>query len=201
MVAGSLGEISGCLIRVPVEVIKQRTQAVQHPNSLSAFMHIVRSHNGLEFWREMYRGGGITLLRELPFTMIQFPLWEALKAWHMSQFSSTAISTNSGKKSVSANLRAADTIGAVPSALYGSLAGAVAAGLTTPLDVLKTRLMLSRERVDAVTMLNSILKESGPKALFAGIGPRMMWISIGGAIFLGSYQWAWNEMESMRHTL
>ncbi|KAF2668045.1 mitochondrial carrier [Microthyrium microscopicum] len=198
MVAGSFGEIAGCVIRVPVEVVKQRAQANQHPSSFSSLMHIVRSNNGLAFVREMYRGGGITLLRELPFTMIQFPLWEALKAWHVTRMSTPVSSIEDKNGSVSESLRKADTIGAIPSALYGSAAGAVAAGLTTPLDVLKTRLMLSKERVGALHMFSTILKESGPRALFAGIGPRVMWISIGGAIFLGSYQWASNEMESRR---
>lgn len=29
----------------------------------------------------------------------------------------------------------------------------------------------------------------GPKALFAGVVPRTLWISAGGAVFLGSYEW------------
>jgi solute carrier family 25 S-adenosylmethionine transporter 26 len=185
MIAGSLGETAGCLIRVPVEVVKQRAQAVQFKSSKDAFMNIVRSHNGLHFIRELYRGAGITLLREIPFTMIQFPLWEALKVWHVSR------NTVPGGLDVEAR----ENIGAVPSALYGSMAGAIGAGLTTPLDVLKTRLMLSRERVGALVMLKQILRDSGPKALFAGIVPRVGWISVGGAVFLGSYQWAHNAME------
>jgi solute carrier family 25 S-adenosylmethionine transporter 26 len=78
--------------------------------------------------------------------------------------------------------------------LLGSVAGAVAAGITTPLDVLKTRMMLAKERQPMFTMLSTILRESGPRAFFAGIGPRVGWISVGGAIFLGSYQWASNVL-------
>jgi solute carrier family 25 S-adenosylmethionine transporter 26 len=74
------------------------------------------------------------------------------------------------------------------------MSGAVAAGITTPLDVLKTRMMLASEKVRAGEMLSRILRESGPRALFAGLGPRIGWISVGGAIFLGSYQWAINLM-------
>ena len=86
------------------------------------------------------------------------------------------------------------------SALSGSLAGAVAAGLTTPLDVLKTRVMLERRSQreaagrgnSVLRLLTQIRRESGWKGLFKGVGPRTAWISIGGAIFLGTYQWAWN---------
>ena len=76
--------------------------------------------------------------------------------------------------------------------MLGSVAGAVAAAVTTPLDVLKTRMMLAREKQPMVSMLRSIMRESGPRAFFAGLGPRVGWISVGGAIFLGSYQWASN---------
>lgn len=195
MLAASLGETAACVVRVPTEVVKQRAQAVQHPSSLAALMHIIRSNQGSEIVRELYRGGGITLLREVPFTIIQFPLWEAMKIWHVRRFSQ--VSGRPGlvdHKGTKTDWHAADSIAALPSALYGSLAGAVAAALTCPLDVLKTRLMLSRERVGAFTMLRQILRTSGPGALFAGIAPRTAWISVGGAVFLGSYQWASNLM-------
>ena len=180
MAAASAGEVAACAVRVPTEVVKQRAQAVQYPSSLSALMGILsqRSSIGLAgVWRELYRGWGITVMREVPFTVIQFPLWEALKS---SYSSSSHTNTNQ--------------VSAGESAVFGSIAGAIAAGVTTPLDVLKTRLMLAREKVPATQMLGQILRESGPGAFFKGVGPRVMWISIGGAVFLGSYQWAINRL-------
>lgn len=120
-------------------------------------------------------------MREVPFTVIQFPLWESMKEYRRRK---------SGK----------DEISAVESGLFGSIAGAVAAGTTTPLDVLKTRMMLAKEKTGMVPLLKQILKDSGPRAFFAGIGPRILWISAGGAIFLGSYQWAHNALEGERRT-
>ena len=87
-----------------------------------------------------------------------------------------------------------DQVTAFESAVFGSVSGAMAATVTTPLDVLKTRLMLAREQSGMVSMLGQILRESGPRAFWAGIGPRVFWISAGGAIFLGSYQWACNAL-------
>lgn len=114
-------------------------------------------------------------MREVPFTIIQFPLWEGLKKWREN---------STGRERTTA----------FESGVVGSVAGAVAAGVTTPLDVLKTRLMLAKEKVGAGELLVKILKESGPRAFFAGMGPRILWISAGGAVFLGSYQWAYNAM-------
>jgi solute carrier family 25 S-adenosylmethionine transporter 26 len=181
MAAASLGEVAACAVRVPTEVVKQRAQARQYPSSLSALTSILsqRSTIGITgVWRELYRGWSITVFREVPFTVIQFPLWEAMKT---SRLRST------GK----------DQISATESAIAGSMSGAVAAGITTPLDVLKTRMMLAREKTGMFTLLNTILRENGWKAFFAGIGPRVMWISIGGAIFLGSYQWAYNSIRGL----
>jgi solute carrier family 25 S-adenosylmethionine transporter 26 len=192
MLAASLGEVAACAVRVPTEVVKQRAQALQFAGSGAALAHILRSYSGARLVRELYRGGGVTLLREVPFTIVQFPLWEALKARHRTFFSSSSSSS------------ATYTVGALPSAVYGSIAGAVAAGVTTPLDVLKTRLMLATERIGAIDMLRQIIRESGVRALFAGLGPRMAWISIGGAVFLGSYQWAYNMLDGeaeMEHYL
>jgi solute carrier family 25 S-adenosylmethionine transporter 26 len=36
--------------------------------------------------------------------------------------------------------------------------------------------------------MSRIAREEGPKTLFRGIVPRVTWISIGGAIFLGVYE-------------
>jgi solute carrier family 25 (mitochondrial S-adenosylmethionine transporter), member 26 len=179
MLAASMGEIAACAVRVPTEVIKQRAQAKQHPSSLSALTHILgqrKTHGVTHVWRELYRGWGITVMREVPFTVIQFPLWEGMKKWSLRQRQSS---------------KPADVTG-LEGALFGSISGAIAAGLTTPLDVLKTRMMLSTERVSALGMTRRIFAQEGGRVFFSGIGPRTMWISIGGAVFLGSYQWASN---------
>ncbi len=181
MVAASLGEIAACAVRVPTEVVKQRAQAKQYPSSLSALTSILSQRSTIGFvgvWRELYRGWGITIFREVPFTVIQFPLWESLKRLRLQQ---------SG----------ASQIPAYESGLIGSFAGAVAASITTPLDVLKTRMMLAKTRRGLVGLTKEMLKEEGASAFFKGVGPRTMWISIGGAVFLGSYQWAYNALEGL----
>ncbi|KAL0940593.1 mitochondrial s-adenosylmethionine transporter [Colletotrichum truncatum] len=190
MLAASLGEIAACAIRVPTEVVKQRAQAGQHGGSSAAALRSILgqySAVGLSgVWRELYRGWGITVLREVPFTIIQFPLWERLKRWGRER-----------KQNKNWKLDAPQTeyeVSAVESALYGSVAGAAAAGITTPLDVLKTRVMLSKEKAKVGDVLRGIYREHGIRPFFAGVGPRVMWISIGGAIFLGSYQFAANTL-------
>jgi solute carrier family 25 (mitochondrial S-adenosylmethionine transporter), member 26 len=80
-------------------------------------------------------------------------------------------------------------------ALLGSIAGGVAAAVTTPLDVVKTRLMTQAGSTGGadrykgwVDAFRRIPREEGVGALFRGIRPRVMFISIGGAIFIGSFE-------------
>lgn len=180
MLAASAGEVAACAVRVPTEVVKQRAQAGQHASSVAALSSILRKRHTMGYaavGRELYRGWAITVMREVPFTVIQFPLWEGMKRWSVGGVSSAQVP-------------------ALQSALLGSAAGAIAAGLTTPLDVLKTRMMLAKDRQSVFQLASRTYREEGVEVFFRGIGPRTMWISIGGAVFLGSYQWASNMLGS-----
>ncbi|XP_035008695.1 S-adenosylmethionine mitochondrial carrier protein isoform X2 [Hippoglossus stenolepis] len=78
-------------------------------------------------------------------------------------------------------------------AVCGAFAGAIAAFVTTPLDVAKTRIMLAKAgsttaRGNIPTVLYDVWKSRGLTGLFAGTMPRMAFISVGGFIFLGAYE-------------
>ena len=193
MLASSFGEVAACAIRVPTEVVKQRAQAgLFGGSSLLAFKDILalrHSHGSVTMVKELYRGGGITVVREIPFTIIQFSLWEYIK-------------TANSERQTRQKGRQQGLVTARESAIFGSLAGAVAAGLTTPLDVLKTRIMLARRQREGApdirkgvsAIVSEIRSQEGWRGFFRGFLPRVGWISTGGAIFLGTYQWAWNAL-------
>jgi solute carrier family 25 S-adenosylmethionine transporter 26 len=155
-------------------------------------------------WGFVYWGWGITVMGVVPFPILQFPLWVGLMAWGGERrartgrglFGDVGVHGTPGK-----GKGAVGEVSAAESGLYGSLAGGVAAAVTTPLDVLKTRVMLSTRRESIGQIVRGILKENGVRPFFAGIGPRVMWISIGGAIFLGSYQWAVNALEEKKQVI
>ena len=62
------------------------------------------------------------------------------------------------------------------------------------MDVAKTRIMLAEAGSDmakkssARFALKVVFKEKGVKGLFAGVIPRTLWMSIGGALFFGVYE-------------
>lgn len=170
MLAASIGELVACGVRVPYEVVKLRAQTSSVSlKTLSLFKKILMS----EGVPGIYRGYVSTISREIPFSMIQYPIWEGLREKHKNHH---------GKP-----------VTALESAYYGSLAGGIAAFITTPLDVAKTRIMLadSSDRLASGNVgyaLKQIYLEKGVLGLFAGALARIFWISAGGAIYLGSYE-------------
>ncbi|XP_076468737.1 mitochondrial S-adenosylmethionine carrier protein-like isoform X2 [Babylonia areolata] len=169
MLAASVGEVTGCLLRVPVEVIKQRAQTSPHLSSLAIFKSTVAS----EGFKGLYRGYLSTVTREIPFSLIQFPLWELFKKMWSE--------------------KTKRPIEAWQSSLCGALAGGISAAVTTPLDVAKTRIMLAEKdsrtaRGNVWHVMGHVYSQQGLPGIFSGIAPRVTWISIGGAIFLGIYE-------------
>eukprot|EP01040_Poterioochromonas_malhamensis_P003815 gene3815-4075_t len=189
MTAAGIGELVACLVRVPTDVVKQRYQAKMiQSNSLTEAIATIYRQEGLR--KGFYTGYFSTILRELPFSFIQFPLYE----W-MKKVIERSILDNERK------------VRSYEAAVCGSISGGIAAALTTPLDVIKTRLMLGKDKhgvayngmVDTIRRISleandvSTSSTSTPlqrqvRVFFAGLGPRVMWISIGGFIFFGAYE-------------
>lgn len=170
-IASSTGEVVACLIRVPTSIVTQRLQVGQH----SSFKEAIRVTYATSGVGGFYVGYGTLVAREIPFSFIQFPIYERLKKqWGERQGEPT---------------------GPVQGACCGSVAGGFAGACTTPLDVCKTRIMLEKtvegqkKKYDGtITTLRTIVKEEGGSALFKGIGPRVFWITFGGFIFFGAYE-------------
>merc|ERR1719335_405875 len=73
-------------------------------------------------------------------------------------------------------------------ALCGSISGGIAAAITTPLDVAKTRIMLGQSDSGFVGTISKVAREEGAAAIFSGLGPRTFWIGLGGFVFFGAYE-------------
>lgn len=164
LTAGALGGVAASFIRVPTEVVKQRMQTGQFASAPDA----VRMIASKEGFRGLYAGYGSFLLRDLPFDAIQFCLYEQLRIGY--------------------KLAAKRDLNDPENAIIGAFAGALTGAITTPLDVIKTRLMTQGSANQYTGILNcvqTVVREEGPRALLKGIGPRVLWIGIGGSIFFG----------------
>lgn len=176
--SAAVGETIACGIRVPVEVIKQRSQADTGRSSMQHLKITIKSEGG----KGLFRGYTVMVMREIPFSFIQFPIWEQLKL---------LISARTGQPCTKSH-----------AVICGAIAGGIAAFATNPLDVSKTRVMLADKSSQmsggsVMYALRTVFQENGVKGLFAGVVPRVTWISIGGAIFLGGYETAAQILEQV----
>lgn len=162
LTAGAIGGAASSLIRVPTEVVKQRMQLSEFKSAPDAVRLILRK----EGIKGLYAGYGSFLLRDLPFDAIQFCIYEQLRIGY--------------KLVAKRDLKDAEH------AIIGAFAGVFTGAVTTPLDVLKTRLMVqghANQYNGIISCAKTILREEGAGAFLKGIEPRVLWIGIGGSIF------------------
>ncbi|KAM7507778.1 hypothetical protein LguiA_018231 [Lonicera macranthoides] len=180
LTAGAVGGAASSIVRVPTEaggkveeleklgvlqeVVKQRMQTGQFASAPDAVRLIVAK----EGFKGLFAGYGSFLLRDLPFDAIQFCIYEQLRIGY--------------------KLAARRDLNDPENAIIGAFAGAITGAITTPLDVIKTRLMVqgsANQYKGIFDCVGTIARDEGPTAFLKGIGPRVMWIGIGGSIFFG----------------
>lgn len=172
MFAASIGEMLACIIRVPTEIAKQRKQTYIGSEKRSSVRILVHAFQTEGLRKGVYRGFLSTVVRDLPFSFIELPLWEMFKTVFRER--------NNGE------------ITSFQSALCGSVAGGLAAAVTTPLDLAKTRIMLAEDyavtrKLRIKPVLSDIYLQAGLRGLFAGVLPRMTAFMLGGFVFFGFY--------------
>ncbi|KAK9741500.1 hypothetical protein RND81_03G110700 [Saponaria officinalis] len=162
----------GTATRIPCEVLKQRLQAGLFDNVGEAIVGTWQQ-DGL---KGFFRGTGVTLCREVPLYVAGMGLYAESKklAQHL----------------LGRELEAWETIA------VGALSGGIAAVVTTPFDVLKTRMMTAPHgRPVSTSMIAfSILQHEGPLGFFKGAIPRFFWVAPLGAMNFAGYELAKKAM-------
>ena len=167
--AAATAAVSASFIRVPTEVIKSRMQVGQFQSAVTAMKTIVKQ----EGVTGIYAGYKSFLLRDITFDVIEFVSYEQIRQYYLQS------------KGPDAKLNA------IEGSAIGAVAGALTATFTTPFDVIKTRMMLQgRNKVysGVIDCTRKMILEEGMGSLFKGVGPRVTWISIGGAVFFGALE-------------
>ncbi|GER29364.1 mitochondrial carrier protein [Striga asiatica] len=187
-------------------VIKQRIQTGQFASAPEAARLIVAK----EGFRGLYAGFGSFLLRDLPFDAIQFCIYEQLRIGYkladglaLQPLESNPWKMFQGYINLDVSLARRD-LNDPENAIIGAFAGAITGAMTTPLDVIKTRLMIqvgSKKQYNGIVhCINTILKEEGSSAFLRGMGARVVWIGIGGSIFFGVLEKS-KQLLARRHPL
>lgn len=176
----------GATIRVPMEAVKMRQQAavydlgiVQGLRSLFASPDCLRQLSHLVVPQ--------TIWHDLPYGLVHWALYETLKPRLIvafERFLPTPV-TESQHRRVSST--------ALPAMLSGLATGLVVGAVTTPLDVIKTRVVVGRGRHNPNATirgeLRTVLRDYGVvKGLFGGISMRIAWISMNEGMYFGAYE-------------
>ncbi|GMN60534.1 hypothetical protein TIFTF001_029636 [Ficus carica] len=145
LAAGFIGGAASSLIRVPTEVVKQRIQMGQFTSAPVA-VHLIVAKEG---FKGLYAGYGSFLLRDLPFDAIQFCMYEQLRIGY--------------------KLVARRELNDLETAIIGAFAGAITGAITTPLDVIKTRLMVqgsAKQYKGICDCITTVVREEGNHVFF-----------------------------------
>ncbi|CAH1775700.1 unnamed protein product [Owenia fusiformis] len=156
MVAGGTAGGSQVVFTNPLEIVKIRLQVAGEIASTAKSVSAISVIKELGFFG-LYKGASACLLRDIPFSAIYFPSYAHGKK---------LLSDENGHNH--------------PSTLFaaGVVAGIPAAGLTTPADVIKTRLQVAA-RAGQTTYSGimdcfvKIMREEGPRALWKGAPARV----------------------------
>lgn len=175
LVAGSVARSLACIACSPIELTRTRMQAykefqpgVKPPGMWKTLLGVLSPHasssqNGaVQNYRVLWTGVGAQLARDVPFSAICWSTLEPIRRKLLGL--------------VGEDGDAASVVGANFAA--GFVAGSLAAGVTCPLDVAKTRRQIEKDAEKAMKMttrqtLVDIWRSRGPKGLFTGVGPRV----------------------------
>ncbi|EGG17501.1 putative transmembrane protein [Cavenderia fasciculata] len=141
----------------PMEIVKIRMQIGGEGGKRATLGEVV-GELGI---RGLYKGTAATLLRDVPFSMVYFSMYGRIKEYFTEPNGHIAL----------------------PKILLsGIMAGSAAAAVSTPMDVIKTRVQVKPKPGDPtytgiMDCINKTWKNEGPKAFAKGLLPRIMIIS------------------------
>jgi solute carrier family 25 (mitochondrial S-adenosylmethionine transporter), member 26 len=198
--ASAVAEMSSCLVLTPAEVIKQNAQMVEtgssakHSGSRTSTSMLALRQLGAgglgSTMRKLSSGYTAMVARNLPFTALQFPIFEYVRnhAWDRR------------RRADQGGRRSLWETGLVTGTSAG-FAGSIAAVVTTPMDVVKTRMMLSggegeaegggdakKQRSSGYAVARRVYAEKGLPGLFRGAILRAVWTAVGSGLYLGMYE-------------
>lgn len=175
-VCGAVGELLALVPYVPAEVVAKRMQvaAVGPARDYTSTPQALRVIYATEGYRGLYAGLAPTMLRDVPYTAIQFSLF-------------------TGGKDLHCRLTGRQELSNTEATVLGFVVGGIGAAATNPADVVKTRLMTQGRGADrayrgVMHCFTRILQEEGFAGLAKGVMPRIAWTAPASAITLAVYE-------------
>ncbi|CAG8533841.1 10936_t:CDS:2 [Paraglomus occultum] len=177
LAAGTIARTAAATVISPIELLRTRMQSAEGNNGivgvLNGISRMVRS-NGLS---SLWRGLGPTLWRDVPFSAIYWTGYESTKKSLMKRHDNRWLIHNLSDIEISF--------------ICGAISGMIAATLTTPFDVAKTRRQVasgSGASKEMISIIREVFKEEGYMGLMKGWGLRVSKAVPACAIMISSYE-------------
>jgi len=195
--SSSIAQLANCAVVTPAEVLKQNAQMFAGPGgndkrkgASSATVMVLQQLRQQP--TKLWRGYSALVARDLPFTALQFPAFEWMKSVLLARREKegrTTASREGGGGGVGVFERA------WIAAVSAGVAGSAAAWVTTPFDVVKTRMMLEAGgkngggvKMNAFRVGKEVLHQEGVRGLFRGGLIRAALTILGNGLYMGCYE-------------
>ncbi|KAI4877937.1 hypothetical protein NFI96_012367 [Prochilodus magdalenae] len=178
LIAGGLARLGAVTVISPLELVRTKMQSRQL--SYSELRVCIRSAVAQNGWLSLWRGWGPTVLRDVPFSALYWFNYELVKDELCDRY-----------RVPQASFAISFTAGAV--------SGAIAAVMTLPFDVVKTRRQIQLGEMDTLGaplkkpsstwhIMKTICSEMGYRGLFAGLFPRVIKVAPACAVMISTYE-------------
>ncbi|XP_029959536.1 mitochondrial glutathione transporter SLC25A40 [Salarias fasciatus] len=178
LLAGAIARVGSATVISPLELIRTKLQSQRQ--SYRELTSLIGSAVRTEGWLSLWRGLGPTLLRDVPFSAMYWYNYEMAKSWLCERYD------------------AREPTFAITFA-SGATSGSIAAVVTLPFDVVKTRRQVelgelqakhlsSRLSSSTFSVMSRIVAQDGFTALFAGFLPRLIKVAPACAIMISTYE-------------
>lgn len=179
LLAGSTSRAAAATLTSPLELIRTQMQSRKSTRGVvQSIKHEVGRNGILSLWRGLVP----TLYRDVPFSGLYWLFYERTKI---------ALRARLGIQAGIDNLFDEWKL----AFFSGSIAGSIAAFVTTPFDVVKTRRQAvlsnrvqTKGKETTIFLLRRIIHQEGTSGLFSGLLPRLLKVSPACAIMISSYE-------------
>ncbi|XP_024086320.1 solute carrier family 25 member 40-like isoform X2 [Cimex lectularius] len=176
LIAGCTARLWAATIVSPLELIRTKMQSkrLSYLEMHEAIKALIKYHG----WQGLWKGIGPTLLRDVPFSGIYWVTYEKFKTLNRSKQTNFAFCF-----------------------LGGSIAGSLAAFVTTPFDVVKTYRQIEMAEKEIITeppslskkstysVMSNIYRRNGLSGLFTGLMPRIIKVAPACAIMVATFEY------------
>lgn len=189
LIAGATARLGSATLISPLELIRTKMQS--RPLSYKELTSCIQSSVAKEGWLSLWKGWGPTVLRDVPFSAMYWFNYELGRKWLCERYNKTEATFSICFAS-------------------GALSGSIAALVTLPFDVVKTRRQIEVGELEVLPnsqkrskstwkIMYTIMSENGFRGLFAGLSPRLIKVAPACAIMISSYEFGKAFFRKLNH--